>query len=421
MIGKKSKLWQDLRSLPREAWILFAATLVNRAGSMVLPFFVLYLTQELAFPATTAGLMLFLYGAGALVAAPVAGWLADRHGPVPILRTSLLLSGAILLAFPLAKSVGAMVTATLLLAVATESFRPASMSLVGDLVPAPQRKTAFSVNRLAINLGMSVGPAAGGFLAAVSFRSIFWVDGGTSILAGSILVAAAFRAHHRPAELGIELPWYKDLLRSVFAIHADRRFLYLLAGIFPVTLVFFQHLSTMPLFLVRELGVPVKNYGLLFSLNTLLIVFLEVPLNSATSHWPHRTTLALGALLSGIGFGAMALTGNIWTVAATVVVWTFGEMLFFPAVAAYTTDIAPERRRGEYMGLSQMTFGLAFMLGPWAGTAILERFGGRTVWAATLLLGILAAVLLAKLPEPRHHKEPEPAMRVPDPAGPAEV
>jgi len=414
MKKKRSKLWQDLRAFPREVWILFAATLVNRAGSMVLPFLVLYLTKELSFTAATAGFMLALYGAGALVAAPLAGRLADRYGPVPILRTSLLTSGAILLAFSLAKSLPAIVAATILLGIATESFRPASMSLVGDLVPAPQRKTAFAVNRLAINLGMSVGPAAGGFLAAVSFRSIFWVDGATSILAGLILLVAVFRTHrHEPStDAGSPL--------AALRAHADPRFLYFLAGIFPVTLVFFQHLSTMPLFLVRDLGVLERNYGLLFSLNTLLIVFLEVPLNSATSHWPHRPTLALGALLSGAGFGAMALTGSIWAVAATVVVWTFGEMLFFPAVAAYIADVAPERRRGEYMGISQMSFGLAFMLGPWAGTAILDRFGAKTVWGATFLCGRLAAALLARLPEPRH-THADDAVRVPDPAGPAEV
>lgn len=415
MTKKESKLWRDLRVLPREAWILFGATLANRAGSMVLPFLVLYLTKELGFSAATAGLMLLLYGLGALIAAPVAGSLADRYGPVPILRASLLSSGAILLAFPLARSLSAVVVATLLLAFVTESFRPASMSLVGDLVPAPQRKTAFAVNRLAINLGMSVGPAAGGFLAAASFRSIFWVDGATSILAGLILVTAAFRVRHRATHDPLT-----DSPLAALRAHADPRFLYFLACVFPVTLVFFQHLSTMPLFLVRELSVPVTSYGLLFSLNTLLIVFFEVPLNSATSHWPHRRTLALGALFSGAGFGAMALTGDIWAVAATVVVWTVGEMLFFPAVSAYIADVAPERRRGEYMGLSQMTFGLAFMLGPWAGTAILDRFGSKTVWGLTFLLGLLATLLLLRLPEPRHAHAGS-GVKMPDPAGPAEV
>lgn len=414
MSEKKSKLWQDLRAFPREVWILFAATLVNRAGSMVLPFLVLYLTNQLGFSAPQAGLMLLLYGAGALVSALISGRLADRYGPLPILRSSLLLSGGILLAFPLARSFGAVVVATLALAFVTEAFRPASMSLVGDLVPALQRKTAFAVNRLAINLGMSVGPAAGGFLAAVSFGFIFWVDGATSLLAGLILAVAAFRRYGHTSEGVGASPL------AALRAHADPRFLFFLAAVFPVILVFFQHLSTMPLFLVRELNVPVKSYGLLFSINTLLIVFLEVPLNSATSHWRHRSTLALGALLSGIGFGAMALTRDIWAVAASVVVWTFGEMLFFPAVSAYVADIAPDRRRGEYMGLSQMSFGLAFMLGPWAGTAVLGRYGSRTVWTGTFLLGLLAAVLLARLPEPRHDHA-EAAVRVPDPAGPSEV
>lgn len=417
MSKKPSKLRDDLRAFPREAWVLFAATLVNRAGSMVLPFLVLYLSEELGFSIRSAGAMLVVYGVGALVAAPVAGWLADRIGPEPILRSSLLLSGGLMLVYPLARSLPAVMAVTVALAIATEAFRPASLSIIGDLVPRPQRKTAFAVYRLAINLGMSIGPAAGGFLAAVSFRSIFWVNGATSILAGLILVAATFRPRRRHERS--PGPWHRDLLRSVFAANVDRRYLLFLAAVFPVLLVFFQHIASMPLFLVRELAFPTKAYGLLISLNTLLIVALEVPLNSATSHWPHRRTLALGALLSAAGFGGMALTDTIPEVAATVVVWTFGEMLLFPAVAAYSADVAPPARRGEYMGVSQMAFGLAFTVGPWAGTAILDRFGGQTLWAAAFVCGLLSVIALSRVSEPRHVAEPE--LRLPDPAGPAEI
>ena len=155
-------------------------------------------------------------------------------------------------------------------------------------------------------------------------------------------------------------------------------------------------------------------------LHDLLIVLLEVALNSATAHWPHRRTLALGALLSGAGFGAMAFAWNAWSLAVTVVIWTFGEMLFFPASAAYATDAAPEGRRGEYSGLYTMVFSIAFAVGPWAGTAVLERLGARTLWGIVFLLGVVAAAILLRVPEPDvHHAAVE--RRLPDAVGPAEI
>jgi MFS family permease len=136
-----------------------------------------------------------------------------------------------------------------------------------------------------------------------------------------------------------------------------------------------------------------------------MIVFLEVPLNIATSHWPHRRTLALGALLFGLGFGGLAVAWDIWSVVATVVIWTFGEMFFFPSMAAYLTDIAPPARRGEYMGLSQMVMGLAFMVGPWGGMLILARFGAKALWALMFLIGAGAALIMSRLEQPEHAAE----------------
>jgi len=391
------KAWRDLRELPRGVWILCATTLVNRAGMMVLPFLILYLTRDLGFTAGQAGAVLGLYGAGAFVSAALSGRLSDILGPMHVIRDSLFLSGAILLLFPLARTFGAVVAMTLALSVAAEAFRPASMAVVADLVKPAQRKPAFALTRLAINLGMSVGPALGGYLATFSFRSLFLVNGSSSILAGIFLVLALRRtpAHHAHAESEpggpVELPSKRAW--------ADSRLLFFVAAIFPVAIVFFQHMSSMPLYLVRDLRLSEIDYGLFFTINTLLIVALEVPINSATAHWPHRRTLAIGAFLSGAGFGALAFAWDFWSVTATVVIWTFGEMFFFPGMAAYATDIAPKARRGEYMGLTQMAMSLAFAIGPWAGTAVLASYGGKTLWLGAFAVGLVATGMMLRLRE----------------------
>jgi predicted MFS family arabinose efflux permease len=413
--GPRLNPWRGLAGLPREVWILSAAAVVNKAGTMVLPFFVLYLTREAGLSAREASVYVLLYGAGSLVASPFAGRFSDRIGPIRIMRASLFLSGAILLAFPFVRGRAAIAGMTAALSVAAESFRPANLAIFGDLVRPELRKAGFALNRLAVNLGMSIGPAVGGVLATFSFRWLFLADGATAIVAGVILAAATFPPHpRRPARSAerrrvpirtVRVPrtaeWASEDAPVTGAVtgaaHLDRRLLLFLAAFFPVVVVFFQHISSMPLYLVQDLKLSAAAYGLLFTVNTLMIVFLEVPFNLATLHWSHRRTLVLGATLCAIGFGSLAAASNIWSVVATVVVWTVGEMLLFPGMASYLTAIAPERRRGEYMGLSQMMMGLAFTVGPWGGLQILARFGGRALWIFMGAAGLASAALLFRV------------------------
>jgi MFS family permease len=135
-------------------------------------------------------------------------------------------------------------------------------------------------------------------------------------------------------------------------------------------------------------------YGLLFTINTGLIILFEVPLNLAMARWPHHLAMALGAMLCGTGFGALAVSSNLLGVALTVVVWTFGEMILFPSSSAHVADIAPASQRGVYMGYYVMTFSLAFMAGPWLGLAVMEKYGARALWLALLVCGTLSAIML---------------------------
>jgi MFS family permease len=291
------------------------------------------------------------------------------------------------------------------MAATNETTRPASLAAVTTWVAPAERRMAFALTRLAINLGVSVGPALGGFLVTRSFRFLFWIDGGSSLAAGTVLLVMAYRLgltglpHSRPAvevEPGAGPASTAPIAPRAAAggsPYADRRFLSFLAINTLVTLIFFQHNSTMPLYLVETLGLSPAVYGLLFTLNTLIIVAVEVPLNGMMAHWPYRRSLALGAVLTGLGFGGLALVSSTWGAAATVVVWTFGEMITFPTAAAYASDFAPADRQGAYMGAYSMSAAAAFALGPWAGTRILEAWGGRAVWSIMILCGAVAGLL----------------------------
>ncbi len=375
--------------------MLVAATLVNRTGTMFLPFLVLYLTRARGYTPGEAGATLALFGAGALVAGPFAGRFADRFSPLAVMRVSLGGSGLLLLVFPLVRSPIAIAALVVLIAFVTEAFRPASLSVISHLVAPERRKSAFALQRLAINLGMSVGPAAGGFLAEVSWPSLFVVDGVTSLLAALTLAFLFPRDESVSAPSGAPRP----LPASPASV--DARFLFFLAAVIPVGIVFFQHESSMALYFVRDLGLAASTYGLLHTVNTLLIVLFEVPLNLATSHWPHRRGLVLGSILVGAGFGALAFARSLPGVILTIVVWTFGEMVLLPGLAAYVAEVAPEERRGAWLGLYTMSFNVALFFGPAFGTLLLEHFGGRVLWGTMFALGLLSAALFARIDERR--------------------
>ena len=310
---------------------------------MALPFLILYLTRHQGWTAGKAGLAIAVYGVGAILVAPIAGKISDRIGSRSVMVGSLVLSALFLSFFPLINGFETTLLLTFVWSVVNEAFRPAGLSATTESVTPQKRKVALSFIRVAINLGMSIGPVIGGVLAMISYPILFWVDASTSLVAAFILLVSLKKKsstlHEKTANAGHPLSFLKDA-----------HLLYILALLIPVEIIFFQHTSSLPLVLINDLRMNETLYGLLFPINTLLITFVEVPLNSAMSHWDHRRSLALGALLFGVGFGALIFADSFFEVALTIVIWTFGEMIFLPTSGAYIADIAPKNRQGEYMG-----------------------------------------------------------------------
>ena len=393
--------WQGLNKLPKDLWLMCIASLINRIGTMVLPFLALYLTKGLKISTSSAGLIITAYGLGALITSPFAGRLSDRIGALNQMKLSLLFSGLMLFIYTLIDGFIPLLLMTVCWAVVNESFRPANMSLISEIVSPEQRKPAFALYRLAINLGMSIGPIVGGFLSLINFSYLFYVDGITSIGAGLFLI-------YSPWQKVIKVDDSEGIAQvkrqSIFHSEAlrDRNLFYLIISILPIVIVYFQHQAAMAVFVVKYLHFSESTYGLLFAINTILILLIEVPLNNYLNNWADKKSLYVGAILIAIGFGGMAFTTNIAGLIITIVIWTFGEMILFPASASYISGISPDNKRGEYMGFYQINFSLAFSIGPWIGMAILEAFGAQILWLCTFALGIIASVLMMSLL--KHHE-----------------
>ncbi len=392
--------WRGLKDLPKSMWLLFATTLINRSGTMVLPFLALYLTQKVGITPERAGFVLAFYGLGALVTSPLIGRLSDKVGSLRIMKLSLILSGLTMFAYSYTTDFTMIVVLTFVLSVISEAFRPANLSLISDIVDSSMRRPAFALNRLAINAGMSVGPVAGGFLALMNFHYIFYVDGVTSIISGIFLILTSqkYFGEHEVHKKKLVKETVEKVRENIFT---DSRFLYFMLALLPVPMIYMQHQSSMPVFLVRDLHFSAATYGILFMINTVMIIFIEVPLNNLLNHWTERKILSIGALLCGIGFGGMAFAKDIYGISLTIVIWTFGEMIIFPASSAYMSEIAPVNRRGEYMGIYQTIFNLAFTFGPWVGTAVLENYGSSVLWIGALISGLISSLMMLGIKQKR--------------------
>ena len=402
MDGTHEGLWQSVRALPRPVWLLYAGSFVNRFGSFISVFLILYLVER-GYSAAQAGLTASAYGAGSMLAALAGGWLADRLGRPRAIALSMFSAAGTAVALSQAGHPAAVTALTGAFGFCSELYRPASAALLADLAPPERRLPAFAGYRLAINAGYVAGPAVGGLVAERSFFWLFLGEAATSSVLG--LVALAFLPEGVRSSAAAEQPG--EALR---AIRADRRFQrFLLASVLSAV-VYLQTDAAFPLH-VRASGLSSAVYGALVSLNGLLIVALELPLVGVTRRYRAPRVIAVGTLLTGLGFGLLALAREVPLLTLATVVWTFGEMVAAPVSSAYVADLAPTHLRGRYQGAYTLTWSLARVLAPAVGTGLFA-WSPAGLWLTCAALGAAGAALLLAEPAPPPPGSPQAAEAV---------
>jgi MFS family permease len=380
-------------------WWLFAGSFVNRFGSFVSVFLVLYLVDR-GYSAPAAGSVAAAYGVGGLGAAVIGGFLADRLGRRRAIALSMFSSAITALALSRVEGLVALWLLTALFGLTSDLYRPASAALLTDLVPSERRLVAFAGYRLAINVGFAVGPAVAGFLAERSFLWLFVGEAATSIVMGIVALVAlpeGVRTRRREEAPGA----------GFRAVTADRPFVIFLVAVVLSGFVYWQSGAAFPLHL-RDSGLSTTVYGLLIGLNATIIVFLELPLMRLVRRFPAPRVIALGVLLTGIGFALTAPSHTVLPLALTVVVWTFGEMAAAPTSSAYVAELAPDRLRGRYQGAYGLTFALSNILAPAVGTT-LYAWSPDGIWLICGAVSVVSAGLILRLPGGpirRPHVEP---------------
>jgi len=381
------------RRLPRPFWALWAGTLVNRLGTMVMPFTGVYLTQARGFSVAVAGLAMTLFGVGSLISQLVAGLLTDRIGRRATLSGSMIATAVVMLALGYSTGLPAILTGMFVLGLLIDAYRPASSALVADLIAPDLRPKAFGLLFWAINLGYSVAMVAGGWLAHLGFSWLFWADAVTC----TVFAVLVWRAvpETRPIHDATATGGFGAVLR-------DRTMVAFTVITFGQALVYLQTVTMLPVAMTDVAGLGTSEFGMAMALNGILIVTLQPLVSGWLGRFDPPRVMALGLAVMAVGFAATAYATTAAHLALTVALWTSGEIVTAGIGGTIVAALAPAHLRGRYSGLFGFAWAVASVVAPLAGSRLLT-VGMGALWFTVGAVGLVtAAGMLALGPAIRH-------------------
>lgn len=370
--------------LPREAWLMALVLFINRAGTMVIPFLTLYLTSQLKMSEAAAGRLISVYGVGSICGAYLSGRLSESFGAVRLQTVCMFLTAPGYYLIGQWHSWPPIAASLFFLSVANEAVRPANATAITKLTTPENRTRAFALQRLALNLGFSFGPAIGGVLATINFRLLFICDAATSLLAGFTLLYF-FRMRHVESPNGhAETPAVR------VSPLEDRVFVAFVMLSVTTMLVFMQFNTTYPLFLRDHFHLSKPLIGLMYAVNTSIIVAVEMLLIDSVKRWPLIRTIGWGSALTCVGFGMLPFGSSTAYAVLAMVVVTIGEMLSFPLAAAFVANRSQQGSESLYLGWYVMMHSIALVVGPAVGAAMYQ-VNHNAPWIAGLGIAVVVA------------------------------
>ena len=375
--------------LSKEVWWLSLITLINRAGTMVIPFLSLYLTEDLGFTLSNVGTIMTAFGLGSVIGSWLGGKLTDKIGYYKIMVFSLFVSGFMFIGLQYLKTIYTLSLGIFALMVVADMFRPA-MFVALSAYSKPENKTrSVTLIRLAINLGFSAGPAVGGLIiVSLGYGGLFWVDGITCIAATLLLIKVLNPKKTRVQdEIKVDNP---------YSAYKDKPFIIFLFALFLFGFIFLQYFSTMPLYYRERHLLSELEIGLLLGANGFFIFLLEMPLIKylENTRFAKTSLILFGAFLTAISF--LILNFSSWSgiLIFAMFLMTVGEMIAFPFANAFALQQAKKGNQGEYMALYSIAFSFAHIFGHKSGMELVEGVGYDNTWYIMTVLGGFCMLLL---------------------------
>ena len=362
-------------------------------GSMIWPFMLIYASNRLNLPLSTAATLISINAGTGLFSSFVAGALADRIGRKAVMVFSLIVNG---IAYYFLMSAGTythFVLIMLLLGLSNPLYQVGADAMLADMIPSERRTDAYAINRIVHNAAFALGPAIGGSLASTSYDLAFYAATSGFLLYGILLFVLARETLDRASS--------EDKIHSsaaqahgsggygrVFRDRGYMAFVLLVAiGLIAPTMLWIL----MPVYAKTNFNVPEVLYGWIPTTNALMCVFIQYSVTQITRRHKTLSVVAIGMLIYALGTGSVALMTGFWGFLVSMVILTFGELTLIPTATKYVADTAPADLRGRYMSVYWLSFGLARTLSPLIGGFLNDRFFPQAIWVGGVLIGLASA------------------------------
>ena len=359
--------------------------------SVCIPFLCIYLHQDRSFSMTFVGMIILAGGLCAAVSQAIGGALSDRFGRRPILLISALVSIFLYSGLSVLIGISAPVWAIAITYIAGRSMltitRPVISAMVADFTSKDRLTEAYGILRIGLNIGWAAGPAIGGYLA--TFLPYWWLFGIAALTCGITFLIILFFIHESSHGIRRGVGF-----RSMLPTAVDRTFLAFVGLSLLLFIIMGQMTSTLSIFAVDMVGFSTAQYGLLLTLNGLIIVFFQYPITLALRQLARFRALMLASLLYGFGYLSLGwITQFGWALGAMAII-TLGEIIHVPVTLSVIGELSPQDQRGRYMGLYGLSETTGIAIGPLLGGVLIDTFplNPKLIWAPIASIALIAAI-----------------------------
>ncbi|WP_241775206.1 MFS transporter [Chryseobacterium sp. ERMR1:04] len=377
----------SFKGLSQESWMLALVMLINRAGSMVLPFLGVYMTDHLHFSIENTGVVLSFFGIGSVLGSWLGGMITDKIGEYKVQYLSLLLSVPLFCLIPIFNTEVGVAGIILAQSIVSETFRPANSVAITKYARPENITRAFSLNRMAVNLGFSIGPALGGILSAISYEFLFFSNAFAALTAG-LMYIWFFGKRNKLAKLRAKKVKEAIIIKKENSPYKDRKFLVYCFFCMLFSICFFQLFSTLTIFYKDTAHLSQQSIGYILGYSGFLIVLLEMGfVQIAEKYFSLAITMLLGTFICGFSYAMIAFDYSMITLIISMTLLCIGEIWTLPFMSTITAMRSGKNNKGAYMGLNGISFSIAFIITPYIGTMLAQKFGFNALWIGT---GVLA-------------------------------
>ncbi len=381
-----------LEQYPFQFWLLFGGMFISTLGmSMIWPFLMIYVKGKLAVPMTQVASLMTVNAAAALVFSFVSGPIIDRLGRKWTMVFSLAANGVAYLMLGWANSLMGFVVLMAVRGAISPMYQIGADAMLADLIPAERRVDGYALTRMSKNAAIALGPAIGGFIAAASYSTSFFIAFLGLIFSALLLGFLAYETRPEEDSVIVAGPAPRERFAGYGKVLRDRPFIGMVGGFTLATICATLVWVLLGVYVTENFGLTESQYGFIPMTNALMVVFLQVAVTNLSKRKSPQQVMAAGSLLYALGGASMGFAYNFWGFWLGMVALSFGELLLVPTATTFAANLAPADMRGRYMSLHSLSWQLAAGVGPLIGGLLNDLVSPQSTWLGGGVIGLGAA------------------------------